>query len=46
VLGAGFWLCLVALPNQIVSAVPADRTGSATAACATNSALSRGGVNK
>jgi EmrB/QacA subfamily drug resistance transporter len=31
VLGAGFWLCLVALPNQIVSAVPADRTGSATA---------------
>jgi hypothetical protein len=31
VLGVGFWLCLVALPNQIVSAVPAARTGSATA---------------
>ena len=31
VLGIGFWLCLVALPNQIVSAVPAARTGSATA---------------
>src|SRR5260370_42015706 len=31
VLGAGFWLCLVALPNQVVSAVPAARTGSATA---------------
>ena len=31
VLGVGFWLCLVALPNQVVSAVPADRTGSATA---------------
>ncbi len=31
VLGAGFWLCLVALPNQIVAAVPAARTGSATA---------------
>lgn len=30
-LGAGFWLCLVALPNQVVSAVPANRTGSATA---------------
>jgi hypothetical protein len=32
VLGVGFWLCLVALPNQVVSAVPAARTGSATAA--------------
>jgi EmrB/QacA subfamily drug resistance transporter len=32
VLGVGFWLCLVALPNQLVSAVPAARTGSATAA--------------
>ena len=31
VLGLGFWLCLVALPNQIVGAVPAARTGSATA---------------
>jgi MFS family permease len=31
VLGIGFWLCLVALPNQVVSAVPAARTGSATA---------------
>jgi MFS family permease len=31
VLGVGFWLCLVALPNQIVSAVPAASTGSATA---------------
>jgi len=31
VLGVGFWLCLVALPNQIVGAVPAARTGSATA---------------
>jgi predicted MFS family arabinose efflux permease len=31
VLGLGFWLCLVALPNQVVSAVPADRTRSATA---------------
>src|SRR5260370_13295890 len=31
VLGVGFWLCLVALPNQVVSAVPAARTGSATA---------------
>ena len=31
VLGIGFWLCLVALPNQIVSTVPAARTGSATA---------------
>jgi MFS family permease len=31
VLGAGFWLCLVALPNQVVSAVPAARTGSVTA---------------
>jgi len=31
VLGIGFWLCLVALPNQIVSAVSAARTGSATA---------------
>jgi EmrB/QacA subfamily drug resistance transporter len=31
VLGAGFWLCLVALPNQVVGAVPAARTGSATA---------------
>ncbi|HEX3490637.1 MAG TPA: MFS transporter [Streptosporangiaceae bacterium] len=31
VLGAGFWLCLVALPNQVVSSVPAARTGSATA---------------
>jgi EmrB/QacA subfamily drug resistance transporter len=31
VLGSGFWLCLVALPNQVVSAVPAARTGSATA---------------
>lgn len=31
VLGAGFWLCLVALPNQVVAAVPAARTGSATA---------------
>lgn len=31
VLGAGFWLCLVALPNQVVTAVPAARTGSATA---------------
>jgi len=31
VLGAGFWLCLVALPNQVISAVPAARTGSATA---------------
>ena len=31
VLGVGFWLCLVALPNQIVAAVPAARTGSATA---------------
>jgi EmrB/QacA subfamily drug resistance transporter len=31
-LGVGFWLCLVALPNQVVSAVPAARTGSATAA--------------
>jgi EmrB/QacA subfamily drug resistance transporter len=31
VLGVGFWLCLVALPNQVVSAVPAERTGSATA---------------
>jgi predicted MFS family arabinose efflux permease len=30
-LGVGFWLCLVALPNQVVSAVPAARTGSATA---------------
>jgi EmrB/QacA subfamily drug resistance transporter len=30
-LGIGFWLCLVALPNQVVSAVPAARTGSATA---------------
>jgi len=27
----GFWLCLVALPNQVVSAVPAARAGSATA---------------
>ncbi len=32
VLGVGFWLCLVALPNQVVSAVPVARTGSATAA--------------
>jgi EmrB/QacA subfamily drug resistance transporter len=32
VLGVGFWLCLVALPNQLVSSVPAARTGSATAA--------------
>jgi MFS family permease len=31
VLGVGFWLCLVALPNQVVSAVPAARTGSVTA---------------
>jgi MFS family permease len=31
VLGLGFWLCLVALPNQVISAVPAARTGSATA---------------
>jgi EmrB/QacA subfamily drug resistance transporter len=31
VLGVGFWLCLVALPNQVVSVVPAARTGSATA---------------
>ena len=31
VLGIGFWLCLVALPNQVISAVPAARTGSATA---------------
>jgi MFS family permease len=31
VLGLGFWLCLVALPNQIVAAVPAASTGSATA---------------
>jgi MFS family permease len=31
ILGVGFWLCLVALPNQVVSAVPATRTGSATA---------------
>ena len=31
VLGVGFWLCLVALPNQVVSAVPAARAGSATA---------------
>jgi EmrB/QacA subfamily drug resistance transporter len=31
VLGVGFWLCLVALPNQVVGAVPAARTGSATA---------------
>ena len=31
VLGVGFWLCLVALPNQVVSAVPPARTGSATA---------------
>jgi MFS family permease len=31
VLGVGFWLCLVALPNQVVCAVPAARTGSATA---------------
>jgi predicted MFS family arabinose efflux permease len=31
VLGVGFWLCLVALPNQVVAAVPAARTGSATA---------------
>ena len=31
VLGVGFWLCLVALPNQIVAAVPAASTGSATA---------------
>ena len=31
VLGVGFWFCLVALPNQVVSAVPAARTGSATA---------------
>jgi MFS family permease len=31
VLGAGFWLCLVALPNQVALAVPAARTGSATA---------------
>src|SRR5579859_1695720 len=31
VLGAGFWLCLVALPNQVVAAAPAARTGSATA---------------
>jgi MFS family permease len=31
VLGVGFWLCLVALPNQVVSAVPSARTGSATA---------------
>src|SRR6202035_1742654 len=31
VLGVGFWLCLVALPNQVIAAVPADRTGSATA---------------
>jgi hypothetical protein len=31
VLGMGFWLCLVALPNQVVAAVPAARTGSATA---------------
>ncbi len=30
VLGVGFWLCLVALPNQVVAAVPAARTGSAT----------------
>ncbi len=27
VLGVGFWLCLVALPNQVISAVPAARTG-------------------
>jgi hypothetical protein len=31
ILGVGFWLCLVALPNQVVSGVPAARTGSATA---------------
>ncbi|HXL88285.1 MAG TPA: MFS transporter [Streptosporangiaceae bacterium] len=31
VLGVGFWLCLIALPNQVISAVPAARTGSATA---------------
>jgi len=31
VLGVGFWLCLVALPNLVVSAVPPARTGSATA---------------
>jgi EmrB/QacA subfamily drug resistance transporter len=31
VLGVGFWLCLVALPNQVVAAVPPARTGSATA---------------
>jgi hypothetical protein len=31
VLGVGFWLCLVALPNLIVAAVPPARTGSATA---------------
>jgi predicted MFS family arabinose efflux permease len=31
VLGVGFWLCLVALPNLVVAAVPAARTGSATA---------------
>jgi EmrB/QacA subfamily drug resistance transporter len=30
-LGVGFWLCLVALPNLVVSAVPPERTGSATA---------------
>ena len=30
-LGIGFCLCLIALPNQVVSAVPQDQTGSATA---------------
>ncbi len=30
-LGVGFCLCLIALPNQVVSAVPQDQTGSATA---------------
>jgi EmrB/QacA subfamily drug resistance transporter len=31
VLGVGFCLGLMALPNQVVAAVPANRTGSATA---------------
>ena len=30
-MGIGFCLCLIALPNQVVSAVPQDQTGSATA---------------
>jgi EmrB/QacA subfamily drug resistance transporter len=30
-LGVGFCLCLIALPNQVVAAVPQHQTGSATA---------------